>query len=58
LKAVAVPSFTKLLELFPIVSHAEQPHLMHLKFHPNIQAYLMDPYMETFLPICVLIKLQ
>jgi hypothetical protein len=31
---------------------------MHLKFHPNIQAYLMDPYMETFLPICVLIKLQ
>jgi hypothetical protein len=42
--------------LFKVVSFKAQG--MHLKFHPNIQAYLMDPYMETFLPICVLIKLQ
>jgi hypothetical protein len=42
--------------LFKVVTFKAQG--MHLMFHPNIQAHLMDPYMETFLPIAVLIELQ
>jgi hypothetical protein len=42
--------------LFKVVSLKAQG--MHLKFHPNIQGDLMDPYIKTFLPIAVLIELQ